>query len=126
MCSIAWAGSPPHTRGKQTAQFSSRAKSGITPAYAGKTIALAEVGRDQADHPRIRGENLHKLINLVGKEGSPPHTRGKHIFGLPIMILLQDHPRIRGENCLSSLAPDPVLGSPPHTRGKPSMIVPKL
>ena len=50
---------------------------GITPAYAGKSILIPEIEGLDMDHPRIRGEKLIFVIISTFQPGSPPHTRGK-------------------------------------------------
>ena len=70
-------GSPPHMRGKGRATTARVAHTGITPAYAGKSL-LYHFFRDFArDHPRICGEKCRIIYVLVSKPGSPPHMRGK-------------------------------------------------
>ena len=90
------------------------------------------------DHPRIRGENSHRLIIMWLRSGSPPHTRGKLCFAPLGQVssgitpayagkiqadnrerrYKRDHPRILGENPPPILAILSFMGSPPHTRGK--------
>ena len=50
--------------------------SGIIPAYAGSTPPSPASESESADHPRIRGEHLKRLLDAVGFGGSSPHTRG--------------------------------------------------
>ena len=71
------AGSPPHTRGKSHFSAWAQWRSWITPAYAGKIWSTWNGAAIQADHPRIRGENLAIYRRLRILKGSPPHTRGK-------------------------------------------------
>ena len=49
-------GSPPHMRGKAGVGRTFGSLSGITPAYAGKSLARAIIPDIRADHPRICGE----------------------------------------------------------------------
>ena len=111
-------GSPPHTRGKLGAGGGHERRAGITPAYAGKILPFVPVKIVNADHPRIRGENLRVFPRVQPPHGSPPHTRGKYLkLGLfPLVggitpayagkiasgpapsLPKRDHPRIRGEN----------------------------
>ena len=48
----------------------------ITPACAGNTYGDLANALGIRDHPRIRGEHVMKISNLIGILGSPPHTRG--------------------------------------------------
>ena len=92
-------GSPPHARGRQRG-LSSRpdraritpacaGKTGmkkrswrgrrITPACAGKTSGLSSQFSDRWDHPRMRGEDVHRRTNQLPAAGLPPHARGRHV-----------------------------------------------
>ena len=90
------------------------------------------------DHPRMGGEKLILLVTTPGREGSPPHGRGKggKLSGRvrpkgitpawagkrPGLALLLpragDHPRMGGEKSASSWRWISSRGSPPHGRGK--------
>ena len=52
-------GSPPHMRGKELSFVSFEPHTGITPAYAGKSIVDSSVQPVNWDHPRICGEKKH-------------------------------------------------------------------
>ena len=70
-------GSPPHMRGKVSAQTMYLSSMGITPAYAGKRLLKSYYWWANQDHPRICGEKKRRR-NLSPKTiGSPPHMRGK-------------------------------------------------
>ena len=116
-------GSPPLTRGKGRKLQPAQARSGITPAYAGKREILGLRTVDFEDHPRLRGEKLHRVQAASEPGGSPPLTRGKELqgastgtqrritpayagkSGLPALYRRADgdHPRLRGEKVKSSL-----------------------
>ena len=76
-------GSPPRMRGKDYVAHACKGRVGITPAYAGKSMAGSSLGFDLQDHPRVCGEKLgekkHKSVIL----GSPPRMRGKAAYSLP-------------------------------------------
>ena len=131
-------GSPPHMRGKVSAQTMYLSSMGITPAYAGKRTSLP-IGRFRTgDHPRICGEKLPREAAAGVPKGSPPHMRGKVIFLLVRLCkvritpayagkrapsaaasgLCWDHPRICGEKKPQIFADEGFRGSPPHMRGK--------
>ena len=117
ICPDPW-GSPPHTRGKFSAQGQQADLGGITPAYAGKIASSSSLNPQSQDHPRIRGENSMPQTKRNFYWGSPPHTRGKlHHSRHPqsagritpayagkinavsaASSAAADHPRIRGEN----------------------------
>ena len=140
LCSqrIANRGSPPHMRGKGRTNSPEWEKTGITPAYAGKSNRQTYRTYSPRDHPRICGEKHSTGILPPTFLGSPPHMRGKgelrrksstpfgitpayagksFIF-LTISFLWWDHPRICGEKGVVLRAGYAVLGSPPHMRGK--------
>ena len=52
-------------------------RSGITPAGAGKTRVVGDIGEHCEDHPRRCGENLFILVLVALPLGSPPQVRGK-------------------------------------------------
>ena len=131
-------GSPPLTRGKGKGRYHRLARAGITPAHAGKSVSNARSMCKPQDHPRSRGEKLLLAGLPVGREGSPPLTRGKvnHfstlVFSLGITPAhagkskksaassgaFGDHPRSRGEKGRVRAGRERRIGSPPLTRGK--------
>ena len=131
-------GSPPHLRGKLAKTKPKPFECRITPAPAGKTIALNHFQNGNRDHPRTCGENLLFWEPSCLHTGSPPHLRGKRTahralqaqqgitpapagktsFRLWKMVKLWDHPRTCGENVLTSIFLHMTTGSPPHLRGK--------
>ena len=112
------AGSSPHTRGALPHLRLHVRHHRIIPAYAGSTSAGHGKASRWWDHPRIRGEHLHVLLNARMDAGSSPHTRGAlsgRVRGrFPGRIIPayagstsilrrrnsthRDHPRIRGEH----------------------------
>ena len=115
-----------------------RAKTGITPAHAGKTFHLQEHYLTGRDHPRACGENCEPLHAEKGGQGSPPRMRGKP--AAPAVTedfrgitpahagkttptacnfrKTRDHPRACGENNIYPQRCFPPPGSPPRMRGK--------
>ena len=131
-------GSPPLARGKPPSPLLRCSRDGITPACAGKTLHVALMDVANKDHPRLRGENVRPLENLVIFQGSPPLARGKlsadewrllegritpacagktRTTGW-ITRILRDHPRLRGENISIFGSSSSISGSPPLARGK--------
>ena len=53
-------GSPPRVRGKAGPAAIVNGVGGITPAYAGKSLALPEIETKTRDHPRVCGEKWLK------------------------------------------------------------------
>ena len=73
-------GSPPHMRGKGARNGEIIAVTGITPAYAGKSLPSLSFAHTYWDHPRICGEKDFMSLLRVISRGSPPHMRGKACF----------------------------------------------
>ena len=110
----------------------------ITPACAGKTVAIILSGTAFADHPRVCGENRCKVGGGCTCGGSPPRVRGKllnHLYHCHIVRItpacagktqlcrlcpapFSDHPRVCGENARKERMALYCVGSPPRVRGK--------
>ena len=78
-------GSPPHVRGKVPGIREGLERVGITPACAGKRVALPVGGSALEDHPRMCGEKGAGIKLSIAPMGSPPHMRGKD----PVLHLRQ-------------------------------------
>ena len=72
-------GSPPLTRGTLGFYFRNVFVKRITPAYAGNTNHFPDVGKNDQDHPRLRGEHKKADTEKEKNEGSPPLTRGTRL-----------------------------------------------
>ena len=72
-------GSPPPMRGKVLEKGSFLRRTGITPAYAGKSLSGVQCTCRTTDHPRLCGEKYRKGMVLFGNIGSPPPMRGKEM-----------------------------------------------
>ena len=70
-------GSPPRMRGKAISQAPAWDRSGITPAYAGKSPQFFALPLLRGDHPRVCGEKRPTRCALTADRGSPPRMRGK-------------------------------------------------
>ena len=125
-------------RGKGSNCSAAVLRSGITPAYAGKSFAFCHPFLAEWDHPRVCGEKPTPKGIGSARPGSPPRMRGKeyHIrgetntggitpayagksFHRPMRsILLRDHPRVCGEKVVFIDEYLAILGSPPRMRGK--------
>ena len=110
-------GSPPPMRGKGFSIIFFTNNSGITPAYAGKSIKLFARLISIQDHPRLCGEKEHLALIPVQLQGSPPPMRGKALQRCAVLgslritpayagkritifwklLFCQDHPRLCGE-----------------------------
>ena len=94
------------------------AKTGITPACAGKTVSPGFKVPHTRDHPRLRGKDERNLYRFVRGRGSPPLARerrndggyggwwiritpacaGKTHLTEALARQSQDHPRLRGKD----------------------------
>ena len=68
-------------RGSLLAIFHSVDESGIIPAHAGLTYALAFHHVSKGDHPRACGAHLQKISTNNHCLGSSPRMRGSHAAG---------------------------------------------
>ena len=111
-------GSPPHTRGPLSNAIRDLWRRGLTPAYAGTTLASPSLMSEMWAHPRIRGDHYNRHYLTACFVGSPPHTRGPltqhRKYGYNIRLTpayagttgapraekngYQAHPRIRGDH----------------------------
>ena len=125
-------------RGKAASESTVAARSGITPARAGKRGNAAVRRADSRDHPRACGEKHQWKASFPVCQGSPPRVRGKAaIRNLPIWHSritparagksantgcagggAEDHPRACGEKNRPDRRRRSQRGSPPHARGK--------
>ena len=64
-------------RGKDTALTDADSATGITPAYAGKSLTILQLTTGSRDHPRVCGEKAFGRASPRGPKGSPPRMRGK-------------------------------------------------
>ena len=70
-------GSPPRGRGKAFSGMFGRSWTGITPAWAGKSLTPPSVAVSGQDHPRVGGEKCGVGQFKQIMKGSPPRGRGK-------------------------------------------------
>ena len=111
-------GTSPRTRGKPRMRIASIIVGRNIPAYAGKTITKNQAAFNEAEHPRVRGENSICSGIVLYNRGTSPRTRGKHrlfVFGASEIV---EHPRVRGENRHGPLPHATWGGTSPRTRGK--------
>ena len=110
----------------------------ITPAYAGKSMAIPVQGKDARDHPRLCGEKFASPAPRVNGIGSPPPMRGKDNFLCKFYIAkgitpayagksascccrhakIRDHPRLCGEKHLFQCRVQAAGGITPAYAGK--------
>ena len=125
-------------RGKEKGRRTHKVKSGITPAYAGKSGPCPDRVPPAGDHPRVCGEKACCFLVFASLMGSPPRMRGKVDFCrqlftgdgitpayagksrfLPTAFHRgRDHPRVCGEKSYANRTQMGHIGSPPRMRGK--------
>ena len=72
-------GSPPRMRERHVSNTKIPDKTGITPAYAGKTECSVLVGADREDHPRVCGKDFWRYASIKAYLGSPPRMRERRV-----------------------------------------------
>ena len=105
-------------RGKLNDVQARRARHGLIPAHAGKTLCAEPRGRESRAHPRACGENLLQSVRRGNGEWLIPAHAGKTIHHDVIALPRQAHPRACGENPLQRQRLLQVVGSSPRMRGK--------
>ena len=75
--SVTVRGSSPLTRGKPDTLTHTSGSKRLIPAHAGKTPGHVVTRQCAWAHPRSRGENPERALNLIFAPGSSPLTRGK-------------------------------------------------
>ena len=111
-------GSSPLTRGKPRSDTSCRARCGLIPAHAGKTVVNCSMAGTRWAHPRSRGENVLEAQGEGHRLGLIPAHAGKTAFHPAIGYTQRAHPRSRGENYEAHALAIQTGGSSPLTRGK--------
>ena len=131
-------GSSPRMRGKPAFNGAIYNITRLIPAYAGKTNDTESWPIIERAHPRVCGENAHRLMMHSPKLGSSPRMRGKPILkahrrnpqrlipayaGKTSMSPIRDkckwaHPRVCGENLDLYQSTRACDGSSPRMRGK--------
>ena len=111
-------GSPPPMRGKVFWSICNNLLNGITPAYAGKSIATLARKSLTGDHPRLCGEKVNVLLQSVVTFGITPAYAGKSLLSPPRVCQKKDHPRLCGEKRTAKRFAGSGGGSPPPMRGK--------
>jgi len=121
--SVSHAGSPPRVRGTVLMPERSLDALRITPACAGNRFGTRSTGGSRRDHPRVCGEQLHRVRHGLPLPGSPPRVRGTEPRALhlwrptritpacagnssrfcSVCVHLTDHPRVCGEQSRSMI-----------------------
>ena len=117
-------GSPPRVREKLRIKALISFGNGITPACAGKTLAMQAHDFYRWDHPRVCGKNFPTIISGKSLTGSPPRVREKLKDPCSSYSLLRDHPRVCGKNLHYHNILSMKAGSPPRVREKLLLFLP--
>ncbi len=130
-------GSSPRTRGTFVGGTLGYIPVRFIPAYAGNMRAMTHSTVATAVHPRVRGEHFFSIVDIDGKYGSSPRTRGTLTKKPPSTRLIRFipayagnievhqtrvdrdavHPRVRGEHRKQRWQMRLTGGSSPRTRG---------
>ena len=111
-------GSPPRMRGKERKRCCTATGTGITPAYAGKRMAIyTTVQGDTGSPPHMRGKDVVAWRQSAEFRITPAYA-GKRSTHKLSMAIKKDHPRICGEKEHPQAEYGYKEGSPPHMRGK--------
>jgi len=130
-------GSPPRVRGAVALVCYPINEPRITPACAGSSFFRLSIMSDNADHPRVCGEQRLSLALSFLLSGSPPRVRGADKLSPRYQTLSRitpacagsrrlrllsslpptDHPRVCGEQVFQAFLSSVYLGSPPRVRG---------
>ena len=117
-CRVSRSGSPPRVREKLAFSIPEPYAFRITPACAGKTLALVPLLQKCQDHPRVCGKNSNVIPPWHSISGSPPRVRekrkkskayrdnhritpacaGKTLSCFRFDLRTRDHPRVCGKN----------------------------
>ena len=92
------AGSSPRMRGAQGAWGTPVCHAGIIPAYAGSTIPGQKYPKRTGDHPRVCGEHLKPVMQLISQVGIIPAYAGSTPTRWLSTRCSRDHPRVCGEH----------------------------
>ena len=90
-------------RGKGVAHRTEDLRTGITPAYAGKSGSASGAGSPDGDHPRVCGEKASHAGSGVRMVGSPPRLRGKEGLCRDGLLKLGITPAYAGKSSLRGL-----------------------
>ena len=98
------AGSPPPMRGKVRCPHRHAFRSGITPAYAGKSACDMRTIVARKDHPRLCGEKDTDEAFYQTDDRITPAYAGKSYVPAEFCLYREDHPRLCGEKAAHSAA----------------------
>ena len=111
-------GSSPRGRGKRRVEFLLDQGRGLIPAWAGKTRLTQSWACSRTAHPRVGGENLQDIFDLVSAAWLIPAWAGKTFVLIDDKMARTAHPRVGGENLLVARSLLSGMGSSPRGRGK--------
>ena len=129
---------PPRARGRHPIRVFKHAFFRNTPACAGKTVLRLLLMKPTRKHPRVRGEDIHRVVCYFSYGETPPRARGRRVAPCAIPELIgntpacagktsgsgrtsgsgQKHPRVRGEDIIVTGWPFTSSETPPRARGR--------
>ena len=105
-------GSPPRGRGKGIFAILALSATGITPAWAGKSLLPVRIGSTHEDHPRVGGEKSPSARISNAGIGSPPRGRGKAAHTDELTAAIRITPAWAGKRPSSTLEQRPSTDHP--------------
>ena len=112
---------PPRARGRHFLPAKSPAKSGNTPACAGKTSDFRQWCGSIKKHPRVRGEDLAEIGGTDTYKETPPRARGRLNMVENITFVYRNTPACAGKTFLFAFDAMNVIETPPRARGRLNM-----
>ena len=97
---LASLGSSPRGRGKRVSMAKLTTKTGLIPAWAGKTYRTKRSTSGAWAHPRVGGENSVYYVRREGVTGSSPRGRGKRPRLSSRLLRSRLIPAWAGKTCL--------------------------
>ena len=130
-------GTPPRARGSRPSVATSGRSLGNTPACAGITARCRPPGREDWEHPRVRGDHEARPPRVAFGAGTPPRARGSRAVSCvdarpsgntPACAGItpkartrsrgcREHPRVRGDHATILDGLRQRAGTPPRARG---------
>ena len=110
-------GTSPRARGKPESRGHRVGLTRNIPACAGKTSCKTTSSLVNAEHPRVRGENLPVVCPPHGPPGTSPRARGKRPSQTLLRIRNRNIPACAGKTCKCD-QPHTVMAEHPRVRGE--------
>ena len=131
-------GSPPRAWGQRWFRASRRRRPRFTPTCVGTTGPARPEDLLGTVHPHVRGDNPHKPVPVLPRDGSPPRAWGQPLDAPVLEVAIRFtptcvgttawaasvsaassvHPHVRGDNSSLVRVSTAISGSPPRAWGQ--------